>query len=283
MLIRRNAVLASMLVVLIALTQLAEAQVQVLTFTRPKEDRQLGFTPNGQVAKVNVKEGDQVKAGDELILLRSDDIQAAREVNRLNAESDLEVQAAQAESDLAKVELERTEDLFNRRAASEQELRRAKVQSTIASLRVMLAQKNLDIAKKELDRADVVLSYYTLKAPIDGIVARVIVSEGETVEQLKPVLRLVSIDPMEVHAPVPTRHTQKLKVGDPAWVIHQLPDLSEPMEGKITLVDPVADSGSDTRRVVIELPNPKRIPPGMQVSVQFEKPEAMVTAEKAGN
>jgi RND family efflux transporter MFP subunit len=277
---RRHAMFAAVLIAAIACTGTAYSQSSpVQTFTRPAKDLQLGFTPNGQVSEVLVKEGDKVKKGDVLIRLRADDIRVAREINRLHAETDLEIRAAEAQWAQAKVELEINRDLQNKGVGSPQEFRRAEAQELIAGLRVESAKKDNVIARKELERSDVILSYYELRAPIDGIVQRVIVSEGETVEQLKPVLRLVSIDPMEVHAPVRTGDTQSLKVGDPAWVVHQLHGHAEPLEGKIKLIDPVADSGSDTRRVVIELPNPKQLPPGVQVSVTFEKPAPLADAK----
>lgn len=280
---RRHAMFAAMLIAAIAFTGTAYSQSSpVQTFTRPSKDLQLGFTPNGQVSEVLVKEGDAVKKGDVLLRLRADDIRAAREINRLNAETDLEIRAAEAQWAQAKVELDINRDLQSKGVGSPQELRRAEVQEIIAGLRVELAKKDNTIARKELERSDVILSYYELRAPIDGIVQRVIVSEGETVEQLKPVLRLVAINPMEVHAPVRTGDTQSLKVGDSAWVVHQLPGHAEPLEGKIKMIDPVADSGSDTRRVVIELPNPKQLPPGIQVSVTFEKPAPLAAAKKPG-
>jgi multidrug efflux pump subunit AcrA (membrane-fusion protein) len=165
------------------------------------------------------------------------------------------------------------------------ELRRAEAQRDVDAL--SLEQARLDfqdsqiLVKQNQARHD----EFLLKAPMAGVVSKVIVAEGELVEQLKPIIRLVVIDPLWIDTAVPTNQTLDLKAGDPAWVQFTLPGHYQPVEAQVKYVDVVADAGSDTRLVRVEVPNPKGLPPGTHVTVSFTKPAPTPepTAEATGN
>src|SRR5690606_18617156 len=119
---------------------------------------------------------------------------------------------------------------------------------------------------------------YTIRAPQAGVMEEIIVDAGETVEALKPVMRMVVIDPLRIDAPVRTRETLELKVGDPAWVRSPLRKANDFIRGEIVHLASVADAASNTRLVRIEIPNDVGVPAGIHVQVSFKAPGELAQA-----
>ena len=252
------------------------AAAPVSAVTTAKHDLRLAFTVPGRVAKVHVKPGDTVKAGATLIELEDEAGRASVELYALKANSTVSVDAADAEHKLAAVEEGRVREAFEKSAAGNFEVERAELQTRLAALRRAQAVEAAEQAKLQLAAARIAHDAYSLEARIDGTIEEVIVSEGETVETLKPVLRLVAADPLVIDAYVPTLDSLTLKPGAPAWVRARTADSAEsaPLQGTIVYVAQVADARSDTRLVRVELPNPDKHPAGTHVTVDFTAPRA---------
>ena len=86
-------------------------------------------------------------------------------------------------------------------------------------------------------------------------------------------VRVVQIDPLWVEAPVSLAQARRyLKEGQAAAVFFDSAGkkaAGEGVPGKIILIDSVADAGSDTLKVRVELPNPQQRPAGEHVRVVF--------------
>ena len=256
----------------------AEGDNSKQAFTRPRYDLALAFTVPGMVTSLPVEPGDRVKKGQMLIKLEDKEGEAQVEILELQNASNVSVEAAQAELAMADWELEKIEGMDN--ASSPTELKRAGIQKRIRKLQVEQAQLDKSLIEHQLKRAQATHDRYTLLAPLDGVVERVAVEEGETVEQFKPVLMLVVTDPLWIDVGVPVRETLNLKAGAPAWVRLQLPDhYDKPVEGKIIHMDQVADAGSQRRLVRVEMANPQQFPAGIEVTVSFEEPKGLAEAD----
>lgn len=248
----------------------------VAAVTTAKHDIRLGFTVPGRVARVLVKSGDTVKTGAPLIELEDEAGRAQVEMYALKANSTVNIDAADAELKLAEVEESRVREAFEKSAAGKFEVDRAELQSKLARLRLAQAVETQTQAKQQLAAAKIAHDAYTLKARIDGKVEEVAVSEGEPVETLKPILRLVAADPLVIDVYVPTLDSLKLKPGAPAWIRSRTADSTDsaPQQGTIVYVAQVADARSETRLVRVELPNPQHDPAGIHVTVDFSGPQA---------
>lgn len=269
-------ILAFVLTVIVA-DGLCRAQVQAVT--KARHDLKLGFTVGGKVAKVLVKPGDRVEKDQVLLTLDDDEGQAIVDLYKLRAASSLEVQAAEAALRLAEVEEKAIRRAFENDAAKPIEVERAQINTTRASLEVRMAIQRGQETQHQLDQASSRHKQYLLMAPLAGVVDMVTVAEGELVEELKPVLRLVVIDPLWIDASLPTKDTLGIKQGDPAWVQSQLSDNpTEPVKGKIIHLAEIADAASDTRLVRVEVPNPQQLPAGGQVTVSLTRPSATAMA-----
>jgi len=110
------------------------------TFTRPGEDAVIAFQVPTQVLDVAVQGGQIVKKGD--LLIRGDDREerVLLEAQRFRAETDIPMRRAQAQHELAKVELSRLREAASAGGANEQEIKRAEVSEQIAAIDVEQAK-----------------------------------------------------------------------------------------------------------------------------------------------
>lgn len=271
---------APRLLLILALTLLttplagAEIRSAVEAIAAPRHDLRLGFTVAGRVAETLVQPGDRVTQGQPLVRLDDRETQAQIDLYALRAESELDELAAEAEWRLAQNEEARVRDAFSKAAAGAFEVERAALQTQRKETDFAIARQRRAEAQAMLRQARARHSEYTLLAPIAGVVEQVLVSPGEMVEASRPVLRLVVTDPLRIEAPVPTRDTMGLRVGDPAWIVVSLPDQKAAMRGAIEHIAQVADAASDTRVVRIEVANPTGLPAGCHVFVSFTAPDA---------
>ncbi|MBL8963676.1 MAG: hypothetical protein JNK70_06355, partial [Phycisphaerae bacterium] len=65
---------------------------------------------------------------------------------------------------------------------------------------------------------------------------------------------------------------QGLTTGGKAWALMSLPGEPRVYEGRIVEVSPVADPGSNTRRIRVEIENPSRLVAGVTAWVRFTEP-----------
>jgi len=248
-------------------TPVVSAPIEAVAVAR--HDLRLGFTVPGRVTEVLVEPGQHVEAGQALARLDDRETLTQVEVYTLRAESDLEIQAAEAELGLAQNEEARIRDAFNKSAAGVFEVERAALESRRRKMSVELARQRREEALAQLALARIRHEQNTLRAPIAGKVEQVLIASGEMVEALKPILRLVVTDPLRIEAAVPTSTTLGLEPGDRAVVRLVLPEEDEPLAGRVVHIAQVADPASDTRIVRIEAANPRGLPAGCRVLVEF--------------
>ena len=212
----------------------------------------VGSTVTGRVAQVRVMEGTQVRQGDVLVQLESDELRAAlaqavaaerqakarleglRSTGRTaaqaaRAQADASLQAASAS--LARVQQLVAEGFYSpaqldeaRRAvdvARAQQLgAQAQLQATAdAGTDVAQAQAQWALAQAATVAAQARLAQTTLVAPAD---ARVLVREvepGQIVQPGKALLSLALAGPTQLVAQVDERFLEQLQLGQPAWVV----------------------------------------------------------------
>ena len=212
----------------------------------------VGSTVTGRVAQVRVMEGTQVRQGDVLVQLESDELRAAlaqavaaerqakarleglRSTGRTaaqaaRAQADASLQAASAS--LARVQQLVAEGFYSpaqldeaRRAvdvARAQQLgAQAQLQANAdAGTEVAQAQSQLALAQAATVAAQARLAQATLVAPAD---ARVLVREvepGQIVQPGKALLSLALAGPTQLVAQVDERFLEQLQLGQPAWVV----------------------------------------------------------------
>ena len=212
----------------------------------------VGSTVTGRVAQVRVMEGTQVRQGDVLVQLESDELRAAlaqavaaerqakarleglRSTGRTaaqaaRAQADASLQAASAS--LARVQQLVAEGFYSpaqldeaRRAVDVARAQQLSAQAQLqanadAGTEVAQAQAQLALAQAATVAAQARLAQSTLVAPAD---ARVLVREvepGQIVQPGKALLSLALAGPTQLVAQVDERFLEQLQPGQPAWVV----------------------------------------------------------------
>lgn len=229
----------------------------------PDRIAEVGSQVIGVVDRLHVERGDFVSAGQTLLSLRADVERANAGVAEVRARVDADVLAAQASLELAVQKVTRAESLVKENFISDQALEQARAEHKLAQQKLAQAQAQQQIWIQERRVAEAQLSLRNVRSPLNGVVVERYVNVGERVED-RPVLRVAVIDPLRVELMVPTALYGKLAVGDELTVRPELPGAA-PVEAKIRHIDRVMDAASNTFRVRLTLPNPKRqLPAGLR-------------------
>jgi RND family efflux transporter MFP subunit len=239
--------------------------------TIPSKDRTISFIHPGLVAEVLVKDGQAVKKDQLLARLEDSAEQVQLEQLKATAEDDTEIKARQTQLDLAQVELDLKKEAQKKGVAPELEVQRADVQVKIADAQLQIAKFNQKMNKLRYQQEQKNVDRMRLTSPIDGIVETIAVDEGEAVDtQMRPVMRIICIDPMWIEVKVPRGLAMDLRKEQQAKVTFS-PGETRAAAGKVIHIGADADSASDTVLVRVEVPNPTARKTGETVKVSFEK------------
>lgn len=193
----------------------------------------------GRIDQLPWFEGDMVKAGDLLVQLEADLIQA-------------ELDKASATARQARLDLRRNEDLVKTHAISEDELARSRTAFDVA-----VAEKQLLATR---------LKRTVITAPFDAIVTERLAEPGDVVERYGHLMTLADPASLMTEARVSELLLPHLHVGDPVAVrIDALGAKEHP--GRILRIHPEIDAA--TRRGVVEV-TLDPVPPGAQAG-QFAR------------
>jgi RND family efflux transporter MFP subunit len=228
----------------------------------------VGSAVIGVVESVKVERGDRVAKGDVIAVLRADVERAAVGVAASRAKVAAEVQAAQANYELARQKFARAVELRRQNFISAQALEQARAEAEVAEQRLAQAREQRGISARELRLAEAQLGLRTIRSPVDGVIVERYMSGGERVEE-KPIVRVATVDPLRVEVVVPASLYGTIAVGALLTVVPELPSAS-PRQAKVMLVDSVIDGPSNTFRVRLELPNPNyELPAGLRCKVDL--------------
>ena len=137
----------------------------------------------------------------------------------------------------------------------------------IAKLRIEQATHDGAIAQAQADAQQARIDLMHKTSPIDGEVRDVIVKPGEQVDETKPVVEIVKLDPLYVEVKlVDTDIVQKLKLGDKVQVKYS--DEDRWRDAVVESIDPQADSRTTTHPFRLSLPNPEGRTAGLRVEIQ---------------
>ncbi len=226
-------------------------------------------------------------------------VRGARSQELEIARADLET--AEATLDTARSALDRTKRLFEGEAVSRREYEEAEdrfraAETQVANarrrLRLMeegagdeeleMARANLDAAARQVDLAELRLSHATIRAPVDGTVARVFAEVGQTVGPESPIAAIVNDRLIYAKIRVPERLYGQFLGRDgrmPVRVLAEAYGDREEFHGTVTTVAPIIDATSRTFEVEVAVPNTDRmLRPGMFVNAVFvleRYPEAL--------
>lgn len=183
---------------------------------------------DGRVARILFTPGEQVQAGQLLVLLN--DAPEQGELARL-----------QAQARNARALLERTRRLVPQQAATREQLDQA--------------QADYDQAAADIRRVQALIEQKRVKAPFDGLLGVRRVNLGQFVRAGDPLVSLTDGSSMYANITLPEEALGALRAGQPVKVTVDA-HADREFEGRVATVEPQVDPGTSTVRVQALLANP---------------------------
>jgi cobalt-zinc-cadmium efflux system membrane fusion protein len=244
----------------------------------PDRVADVGTQVVGIVQQVDVKRGETVAAGQQLLTLRADVERANASAAQTRAGVDADVLAAKAGVDLADQKLRRANALVVQNFVSDQAVELARGELEVAKQKFNQVRGQQRIWVEENRVAQAQLALRTVRSPFAGVVVERYVNSGERVED-RPLMRVAVIDPLRVELMVPTAQYGSLSPGDTVTIQPELPGAAA-VKATVRHVDRVLDAASNSFRVQLTLPNPNyRLPAGLRCKADLMAvPAAFVPA-----
>ena len=234
------------------------ASVSVKVGTVTNEDISLDFSANGnfeplqelkfsaekpgRVVRVLVKEGDNVRIGQTLAIIRSEQISS-------------DLQTAQASYQNAQADYNRFENAYKTGGVTKQQLDQAKL--------------GLVTSRSRLQQAKVNIGDTNIKATISGIVNKRYIEPGSVLGASTPMFDIVNVSKLKLKVTINESQVASLKLGNIIQVSASVyPDTK--FSGRITFIAPMADNSLNFP-VEIEIANNSSndLKAGMYGTAQF--------------
>jgi macrolide-specific efflux system membrane fusion protein len=198
-----------------------ESSVTALGTLQPRRYVDVGAQASGQIHKLHVEAGDQVRKGQLLVEIDPSTQQARLDAGRYSIDN-LKAQLAEqrAQFQLAQQQLKRQRDLAAAGATRDEDVQTADAQLKVTQARIDMFQAQIRQAQANLRSDEAELGYTRIYAPMDGTVVAVDAREGQTLnaqQQTPLILRIARLSPMTVWAQVSEADIGKVKPGMTAY------------------------------------------------------------------
>lgn len=203
----------------------------------------------GIIEELPVRQGDHVEKGDLILQLEAEGREAAVETAR---------------------------QLLGQREAEADAARRLTEAGNLPPLQLDNALSALAQARSQLEAAEAELKRSRLVAPFSGLVDKVEVELGSSVQQGATVATILALDPILAVGEISERDLRHVKPGDKAEV--RLVN-GEELQGEIRYISRDATDATRTFRVEVAIDNPDRVAPaGMtaEITLRAEPVSAVV-------
>ena len=269
-------------------------QVDVVGTLAAREEVVVSAEVEGRVARLVHDLGDRVETGTPLIELDQEKLQYRAEGQRAALEQARARYGAGADGDLpplekvpavvsttaqlsdAQQQLERAKNLASRNLLSRSDLETAQTRydtakaahdQALASARQLRA--DIDSQSSSLRLAQRNLRDTVIRAPFDGYVAERLVSQGQYLQPLTPVMRIVRLHPLKITAEVPEKFAPWIESGREIAVrVDAFPQQS--FNGRVVRIAPAVNLRSRAFAIEGEVPNPDgKLKPGTFARVQI--------------
>lgn len=236
--------------------------IRISGHTEADQRATLAARAAGIVEELAMRQGDRVEAGDILLKLDAQGKEAAVETARaLLAQREAEVAAAERLSE----------------------------SGNLPKLQLDNARSNLAAARSQLEAAVAELERNEVRAPFDGVVDKVEVELGSSVQAGAPVATILNLDPVLAIGEVSEHDLVHIEVGDKAEI--RLVN-RDPIEGEVLYISRDASASTRTFPVKVAVPNPEfSIPAGMTAEITLRAdpvdstvlPRSVVTLSSNGD
>lgn len=243
----------------------------------------------GQVKSVAGREGDPAQAGQVMVAINDDALQASKRA--------AEAQLMSAEASLRNAHVQYSRELWSPRTG----------QTTGMGLPSMMdsfmrpftgqyaggndpwvrryadlygqakgvddARTSILAARANIEQLDAKIRDASLTSPFDGVIVKKMVEEGDTVQPGQPLMQIAYVTYLRIQAEVPVGLVSALRIGEfvPARI-----DVGGgvPVQARVSQVFPMADASRHTVTVKFDLPSGLPGGPGMYAEVMLPDPSS---------
>jgi RND family efflux transporter MFP subunit len=222
---------------------------------RAKEQVDVSPKIQGRIVQIGVDTGQAVARGALLASIDGAEIQEQIERSKATiAVNDASISQREAELNNAKAELDRTRSLVDAGLLSRQEMEAVQTRHRVAESQLELARAQKRQAEAELRELTIRHGQTRIEAPLSGVIAKRHVDVGAMVNTSTPVVTLVNVRTMVIHANTPESQIARVKPGTAATVL--VDGLGgRQYSGRVMRISPVLDPQTRTGAVEIEIDN----------------------------
>lgn len=231
------------------------ATLSISGTTRSAETALLRFQVSGRITDKPVSLGDQVQQGDVLARVYNPELEP------LAQQAQGSLSRAVAQTQQAKRDFKRVDDLFKEQAVTRQEWEQSRT-------RLTRAQQAQTSARAGLARAQQVQAELELVAPFAGSVTEVLIDKGDVISAGAPAVRLSNPRAVELALPVSDDVIEQITIGQVVSVSKALEQSAKSVDGTIIEISPFRERGA-LPEIKIALDS-TQIKPGTAVKVQLK-------------
>ncbi len=222
----------------------------------------LASTHSGIIDRIEILDGDFVKAGLQIAQIRDSLARAEVATASLKVENDVDLRYAVKLSELAQLEYSKALALNKEIPGAQSELavKNLKIAAERALLQIEQASHRLEVAKLELETARITLAGYSVNAPFEGVILRVQKSVGESVQEGEPIADLANLKELKVEGSLPVELAWQVERGQPVEVQVEIPGVDLEVEnvrfrGEVVFVDSEVQEVSQKVRIWAKVSN----------------------------
>lgn len=250
----------------------------------------------GKLLKMEVRQGDQVEAGQLIALIDTTELVLRKEQTRAQLmASETKKQNVTAQINVLKEQKknvqttqERLSKMFADRAATRQQMDDINGQISVLDKQIIstntqfqLIASEMEVIKRQLDLLDEQLAKCRVNSPISGTVLETYLETGELVTPGKPVLKMADLSNLELRAYVSGEQLEKVKLGNEVKVL--IDSSGEEMQSFTGKISWISSEAEFTPRIIqtreervklmyalkIVVANDGRLKIGMPAEVRF--------------
>jgi len=183
----------------------------------PREYVDVGAQVTGQLHRLHVDIGDNVKKGDllaeiDVTLFMAKVDQQRAQLNFLKAS----LEDKKAQNSLAKINFQRQQNLYDHNATSLEHLQNAQFSLQSSNAQVSMLEAQIQQTNSSLRADEANLEFTRIYAPMDGTVVSLSAKQGQTLnanQQAPIILQIADLSTMRVKAEVSEADVTKLRLG----------------------------------------------------------------------
>ena len=198
-----------------------EDQVAATGSLQPRDYVDVGAQVSGQLRKLHVEVGTEVKEGDLLAEIDAETSQARVDASRAQLRSQ-QAQMAERELNLVKAErdLQRQKNLMAEEATTAEALQNAETAARTARAQINSLKAQMEQVQASMRVEEANLKYTKIYAPMSGTVVSITARQGQTLntnQQAPTLLRIADLSVMTVQTQVSEADVSKLRQGMPVY------------------------------------------------------------------